>query len=93
MGQKCMMTSGKPAPAYLSLSELFESDTRRSQVPGIPQDLITPFMLMLAPVLALQHGAQHICCVRQHQMERVEGLWKEGGLIDGSVCIKVRKLP
>ncbi len=30
-------------------------------------------------MLARQHGAQHICCARQHQVERVEGLLKAGG--------------
>ena len=36
-------------------------------------------MSTLASTLGLQHGAQHICCARQHQVERVEGLSKAGG--------------
>jgi hypothetical protein len=34
----------------------------------------------VASFLERRGGAQHICCARQHQVERVEGLSKAGGL-------------
>jgi hypothetical protein len=36
-------------------------------------------METIALLLGLWYAPRHICCARQHQVERVEGLSKDGG--------------